>query len=93
MARPLAVSSIAPTMAELQAQMAELLAANAALQAKVEAKSKISFKVSEKGAVSLYGMGRFPVTLYGEQWERILAHADELRSFLAANKSRLSTKA
>lgn len=54
---------------------------------------KLSLKVSEKGAVSLYGMGRFPVTLYGTQWERLLDHADEVRSFLTANAALLSVKA
>jgi len=52
----------------------------------------ISFKVSEKGAVSVYGLGRFPVTLYLEQWEALLSHATELREFIEANKSRLKTK-
>lgn len=52
----------------------------------------VRFKVSEKGAVSVYGMGRFPVTLYLEQWERLLAHADELREFLKANRSQLKVK-
>lgn len=66
-----------------------------ALVAAMAAKSerKLSLKVSEKGAVSLYGMGRFPVTLYGTQWERLLDHADEVRAFLAANASLLSVKA
>jgi hypothetical protein len=48
--------------------------------------------VSDKGAVSVYGMGRFPVTLYYEQWLRLLGAADELRSFLEENKSRLKLK-
>ncbi len=52
----------------------------------------ISFKVSEKAAVSVYGLGRFPVTLYLEQWETLLAHIGELREFIEANKSRLKTK-
>ncbi len=54
--------------------------------------SALSFKVSEKGAVSVYGLGRFPVTLYFEQWNKLLAHADELRTFLEANKSKLKLK-
>lgn len=54
---------------------------------------KLTLKVSDKGAVSLYGMGRFPVTLYGEQWTKLLDHADTIRAFLAANASLLSTKA
>lgn len=49
-------------------------------------------KVSEKGAVSVYGLQRMPVTLYLEQWERLLAYGDELKSFLAANKDKLKRK-
>ena len=52
----------------------------------------LSFKVSEKGAVSVYGLGRFPVTLYFEQWNKLLAQVDELRTFLEANKSKLKLK-
>ena len=56
-------------------------------------KRGITFKVSEKGAVSVYGLGRFPVTLYQEQWEKLLNEADNIRGFIAENKSRLKTKA
>ena len=49
-------------------------------------------KVSEKGAVSIYGLQRMPVTLYVEQWERLLAFADEIRQFLKENDSRLKRK-
>ena len=49
-------------------------------------------KVSEKGAVSVYGMGRFPVTLYKEQWLRLLAIADEIKAFITANDERLKSK-
>jgi hypothetical protein len=52
----------------------------------------LSFKVSEKGAVSVYGMGRFPVTLYYEQWIRLLGASGELQNFLEENKSRLKLK-
>jgi hypothetical protein len=55
-------------------------------------KRGITFKVSEKGAVSVYGLGRFPVTLYQEQWEKLLNEADNIRGFIAENKSRLKTK-
>jgi hypothetical protein len=54
---------------------------------------KLSMKVSDKGALSLYGMGRFPVTLYKEQWERVLGHADDIKAFIAANTNKLTTKA
>jgi len=49
-------------------------------------------KVSEKGALSVYGMGRFPVTLYKEQWMKLLSIADELKKFIKDNDSRLKTK-
>ena len=52
----------------------------------------ITLKVSEKGAVSLYGMGRFPVTLYKEQWLRILGNAPEIEAFIRDNESRLKSK-
>lgn len=70
---------------------AELLAIIANMQKASE--RKLTLKVSEKGAVSLYGMGRFPVTLYGTQWERLLDHVTEVRTFLATNASLLSVKA
>jgi len=52
----------------------------------------IRMKVSEKGAVSVYGMGRFPVTLYKEQWLKLLDMADDIRAFIAANEAQLKTK-
>ena len=52
----------------------------------------IRLKVSEKGAVSAYGMGRFPVTLYKEQWLRLLNMSDEIRAFIAENEARLKAK-
>jgi hypothetical protein len=52
----------------------------------------MSLKVSEKGGLSVYGLGRFPVTLYKEQWTRLLAMADEIRNFIRDNDSALKTK-
>ena len=52
----------------------------------------MSIKVSEKGGVSVYGLGRFPVTLYREQWEKLLDMADELRAFIRDNAASLKTK-
>jgi hypothetical protein len=52
----------------------------------------ISLKVSEKGGVSVYGMGRFPVTLYKEQWRRLLDMADEIRAFIREHESELKSK-
>jgi len=77
-----------PTKDELMARIAEL-------EKQVGAKksgNRIEFKVSEKGGVSVYGLGRFPVTLYYEQWVRLLNSADALRSFLEENKTKLKLK-
>ena len=63
---------------------------NAAL--KKEASSNVRMKVSEKGAVSVYGMGRFPVTLYKEQWLKLLDMSDQIRAFIAANEAQLKAK-
>ena len=53
----------------------------------------LHFKVSDKGAVSVYGLqARFPVTLYGDQWKRLLAHREQLEGFMETNKSKLSVK-
>ncbi len=72
----------------------ELLAKIAELEKKVEGRKKgaLEFRVGEKGGVSVYGLGRFPVTLYYEQWNRLLDAANELREFLEANKHRLKLK-
>ena len=72
----------------------ELLARIAELEQQVEAKksSKLQFKVSEKGGVSVYGLGRFPVTLYYEQWVKLLDAAEELKAFLEVNKGRLKLR-
>lgn len=76
-------------MAEsLEAQVKRLQAENETLKAK----RKPTLKVSEKGAVSVYGLGRFPVTLYREQWETVLDIADEIRTFIKANGHRLKIK-
>jgi hypothetical protein len=76
-----------PTREELSARIAEL-----EKQAGSRKAGKLEFKVSEKGAVSVYGLGRFPVTLYYEQWSRLLDSADALRAFLEENKSKLKLK-
>jgi hypothetical protein len=75
---------------DLKAELERLRNENAAL--KKGAATGISMKVSEKGAVSIYGMGRFPVTLYKEQWLKLLDMADEIRRFIAANDAQLKTK-
>jgi hypothetical protein len=74
----------------LKAEIERLQAENAAL--KKGATSGTRMKVSEKGAVSVYGMGRFPVTLYKEQWLKLLNMSDDIRAFIAANEAALKTK-
>jgi hypothetical protein len=72
----------------------ELLARIAELEKKAEGRKKgvLEFRVGEKGGVSVYGLGRFPVTLYYEQWVRLLDMAADLRAFLEENKHRLKLK-
>jgi hypothetical protein len=76
--------------AEMKAELERLRAENAQLKNKYT--GGLSLKVSEKGAVSLYGMGRFPVTLYKEQWLRILAATPEIETFIRENDAKLKTK-
>lgn len=82
------------SQAELIAELAKQRAENDKLKASAVAQAtrKLSLKVSEKGAISLYGMGRFPVTLYGEQWTRLLDHSVVIRDFIETNASLLSVK-
>ena len=75
---------------DLLAEIERLKAENAAL--KTPARGQISFKVSEKGAVSVYGLGRFPVTLYKEQWEKLLAAAEQIKIFIEQNDRLLKKK-
>lgn len=75
---------------DLQAELERLRAENERL--KKAGGSKLAMKVSEKGALSVYGMGRFPVTLYKEQWLRLLAIADDIKSFIEANNANLKSK-
>jgi hypothetical protein len=75
---------------DLKAELERLKAENEAL--KKRRSSSVSMKVSEKGAVSVYGLGRFPVTLYQEQWNKLLSMADEIKQFIAENKDKLKVK-
>jgi hypothetical protein len=72
----------------------ELLARISELEKQVGSKrtGRLEFRVSEKGGVSVYGLGRFPVTLYYEQWQRLLGATDELAKFIEENKSKLKLK-
>ena len=75
---------------EMKAELDRLRLENAAL--KKSASTGITMKVSEKGGLSVYGMGRFPVTLYKEQWLKLLDMSDEIRTFIAAHENELKTK-
>ncbi len=77
-----------PTYEELKERLSQL-------EKQVETRKKsgnLEFKVGEKGGVSVYGLGRFPVTLYYEQWNRLLGAAEDLKNFMEENKSRLKLK-
>ena len=79
-----------PSEKELKSEIERLRAENAAL--KKPARGNVYLKVSEKGGLSVYGMGRFPVTLYREQWEKLLGMADEIREFIRENDQSLKKK-
>ena len=78
-------------MAEIQALKAQYGELKAKAAAKTAAKA-ITLKVSEKGALSVYGMGRFPVTLYREQWTKLMGKSEDILAFIAANNSALKFK-
>jgi hypothetical protein len=75
-----------PTYEELKAELAELKKSGGRKRGDLE------FRVSDKGGVSVYGLGRFPVTLYYEQWVRLLEVGERLREFLEENKAKLKLK-
>jgi len=78
---------------DLQAEIARLKAENESLKSKKSPeRGVLTMKVSEKGALSVYGMGRFPVTLYKEQWLKLLGISDQIKTFISDNESRLKTK-
>ena len=75
---------------DLRAELERLREENAAL--KKGAARGVSLKVSEKGGLSVYGLGRFPVTLYKEQWIKLLDLSDEIRAFLKSHDAQLKSK-
>jgi len=76
-----------PTKEDLMARIAQL-----EKQVGAKKSGELDFRVGAKGGVSVYGLGRFPVTLYYEQWTRLLDATEDLRAFLEANKSRLKLR-
>ena len=74
----------------LEQKLARLEAENQALKGRRS--GNLSLKVSEKGGLSVYGLGRFPVTLYKEQWVKLLGFSGEIESFIKENESQLKTK-
>jgi hypothetical protein len=76
-----------PTYEELKAELEKVKSQKDKVRT-----GELSFKVSEKGAVSVYGLGRFPVTLYQEQWTRLLGVAEDLKTFIVENSSKLKVK-
>lgn len=78
--------------ADMKAELERLRRENDELKASKKRGGALNLKVSQKGAVSLYGMGRFPVTLYKEQWLRVIEFADEIKKFIDENQSMLKSK-
>ena len=76
----------------LRAELEKLKAENAALKSAKPMRGTISMKVSEKGALSVYGLGRFPVTLYKEQWKKLLEKKEDILEFIQDNDDALKTK-
>jgi hypothetical protein len=88
----------------IKAELEKLRAENEALKEIVKLRAEndelkqaaskgLTMKVSEKGALSVYGLGRFPVTLYKEQWIRLLSFSDDIRAFIKSNEEQLKAKA
>jgi hypothetical protein len=78
----------------VEEKMARLEAENRALKEQIEERKpgQLRFKISEKGGLSVYGLGRFPVTLYKEQWARLLEHSDQIKAFLKEHDRELKAK-
>ncbi len=84
--------TILPNLAQENEALKQKLADMQALLAAASKPKALTLKVSEKGAISVYGLGRFPITLYRGQMERLLNHAVVIRSFIEANQGLLATK-
>ena len=79
------------TLEQMQAQIQALMARNAELEAALP-KPKVAIKVSAKGAISVYGLGRFPVTLYMSQWQALFEKKADIEKFMVDNASQLAVK-
>lgn len=79
------------TQEDLQAEVERLKKENEELKQNRRG-AAVSMKVSPKGALSVYGLGRFPVTLYKEQWEKLLGQSEDIKAFITENKTTLKTK-
>jgi len=77
---------------DMQAELDRLRAENEVLKQSTKRTGAVSMKVSEKGGLSVYGLGRFPVTLYQEQWLKLLSLGDEIKRFIEENREKLKLK-
>ena len=77
---------------ELRAELERVKRENEALKSQSRSRGTTSLKVSEKGGVSVYGLGRFPITFYQEQWVKLLDMADQIRAFIKEHESELKKK-
>lgn len=77
---------------ELKAQLDALKAENEALKNPVRKDRVLTMKITEKGGLSVYGMGRFPITLYKSQWLKLIPFVDDIQTFIIANGDKLTDK-
>lgn len=84
--------TVLPNLAQQLEEAQKMIAKQQELIAALNRPKAISLKVSEKGAISVYGLGRFPITLYRGQMERLLAHRSAIEAFIASNSALLATK-
>lgn len=94
-AQSVTLTNESPEVIALRKQIADQQAQLEAMKAALEKPVRLTLKVSEKGAVSLYGMGKFPITLYGEQWDTLLDYSTDIRKFVTEQRAagKLSSKA
>lgn len=85
--------AILPNLSQENAALQAQIAALTAKLALASQPKRMTMKVSDKGALSIYGLGRFPVTLYRGQWERLISAAPEISAFIEANTALLAVKA